>query len=139
MTKSKSRAIVIEDSVDSKVYNNTIVGYEEGIVVINSERTDAKGNTVVSKESEGVISQIQTFINVLNVNLEKLELNDEKIKEIESDINTILSQINSPKPKAGILSSCFESVRSVLENAAGSVIAGELLSKINDISYSLAN
>ena len=58
---------------------------------------------------------------------EKLVLNEEARNELKADIDTIESQINSPKPKHSIIREGIKSVRNILEGAAGSVLAAELL------------
>ncbi|KQB07046.1 hypothetical protein CGT94_17955 [Vibrio metoecus] len=138
MNQNKSRGIVIEGGSDNHAWGNTIVGCDEGIVIKDSPRSTANQNTVVSKESAIVISQIQTFVGTLNENIQALNLTEEQTQEIKSDIQAIKAQINSPKPKASILSPCFESIKHILENAAGSAIGTALVTNADKILAMLA-
>ena len=47
-----------------------------------------------------------------------------------SDIETIESQIKSPRPKSTIIKECLASIRTILEGAAGSMIAALLVQQI---------
>ncbi|MGR2870914.1 hypothetical protein [Vibrio vulnificus] len=138
MNQSKSRGIVIEGGCDNHAWGNTVIGYDEGVVIKDSPRSTANRNTVVSKESASVISQIQTFMDTLNENIQALNLTEEQTQEIQSDIQAIKAQINSPKPKASILSPCFESIKHILENAAGSTIGAALVTNADKILSMLA-
>lgn len=138
MKKSKSRGIVIEGGSDNHAWGNTIVGYDEGVVIIDSPKSTANRNTVISKESVSIITQIQTFVGTLNANVQTLNLTEEQTQEIQSDIQAIEAQINSPKPKASILSPCFESIKHILENATGSAIGAALVTNADKILNLLA-
>lgn len=50
--------------------------------------------------------------------------------EAEADAQTVIAQINSGKPKEGVVRDCLKSLRSILENAGGSVLASEVLPKL---------
>ncbi len=49
--------------------------------------------------------------------LSKLRLDFDAMAEVMADLKTIDAQLNSPKPKTGIIRECFRSILSVLENA----------------------
>ncbi len=46
------------------------------------------------------------------------EIQQEKREELKSDVSTIKSQLDSPKPKVGILSESLASVKNILESAS---------------------
>jgi hypothetical protein len=73
---------------------------------------------------------IRKFVFDLNDQLVKLKLDAETQAEAESDITTIESQIKSPHPKSTIINECLTSLRTILEGAAGSVIATLFLQQI---------
>lgn len=50
--------------------------------------------------------------------------------EAEADAQTVIAQITSGKPKEGVVRACLDSLRSILENAGGSVLASEVLPKL---------
>lgn len=138
MKEPKSRGIVIEGGGDNHAWGNTIVGFDEGVVIKNSPRSTANRNTVVSKESASLVTEIQTFITALNENLQNLSLSTEETQEVQSDIQTIQAQLESPKPKASIIAPCFESIKRILENAAGSAIGASLVANADKILALLA-
>ncbi|GGE88674.1 hypothetical protein [Pseudoalteromonas gelatinilytica] len=138
MKEPKSRGIVIEGGSDNHAWGNTVVGFDEGVVIKDSPRSTANRNTVVSKESASIVTEIQTFISTLNENIQKLELSDDQKKEVQSDIHAIEAQIESPKPKASIIAPCFESIKRILESAAGSAIGASLVANADKILALLA-
>lgn len=50
--------------------------------------------------------------------------------EAAGDANTVLAQLSSGRPKEGIVRASLESLRSILENAAGSWLADQVLPKL---------
>jgi hypothetical protein len=73
---------------------------------------------------------ILKFIADLKGKIAELKLDRDTQKEANSEIETIESQIRSPRPKSGIIKECLLTIRSILEGAAGNVIAGLLLQQI---------
>ena len=133
MSANKSQGIVIEDCENIYVGANDIKGYDEGIVSKNNKNAIFEKNNITSKESVETMMQVKAFIEELRSGLNSLQLKEEQTKEIQSDIETIEAQIQSPTPKVAILSACFKSVKNVLENAAGSVIATALIQNVDNI------
>ena len=58
-----------------------------------------------------------------------LGLEPELESELRCEIQTIESQLNSPKPKTGILKECFRSVRTILEGTTAAA-AGQFIVEI---------
>lgn len=73
---------------------------------------------------------IHKLISDLKSQLSELKLNAETQAEVESDIATIEAQIKSPRPKSTIIKESLLSLRTILESAAGSVIAALLMQQI---------
>jgi hypothetical protein len=90
-------------------------------------------STQVMNYSENDFKEMLNFIAELKNQLSELKLDPEPQAEIESDIATIETQIKSPRPKSIIVRECLTSLRTILENAAGSVIAALLLSHITTL------
>lgn len=57
--------------------------------------------------------------------LQDAPLPQEQKAEVIADLQTVESQINSPKPKGAIIQAGLSSIRTILEGAAGSVLATE--------------
>ncbi|WP_036109917.1 hypothetical protein [Lysobacter capsici] len=51
-------------------------------------------------------------------------------EEVRADAETVIAQVNSPKPKASIMSEAVKSLRAVLENAAGGVLSSDMLPRL---------
>ncbi|WFC43213.1 hypothetical protein [Pseudoxanthomonas sp. SE1] len=57
--------------------------------------------------------------------------------EAQADAQTVLAQINSGKPKEGVVRACLESLRSIMENATGTLLADEVKNKLAPYLVSL--
>lgn len=57
-------------------------------------------------------------------------LSQEARTQINIDIDTVEVQLKSPQPKEGVIHECMRSVRSILENAGGSLIASGVIAAI---------
>lgn len=90
--------------------------------------TISSSQTGTFKLSNG--GEIKDFLELLKQGLPKLELNNEDESEILSDISRLESQIESSRPKQGIIKESLLSVQRILEGAAGGVLAQQLLSYI---------
>jgi len=73
---------------------------------------------------------MRKLVSDLKNQLSELKLNAETQAEVESDIATIETQIKSPHPKHTIIKESLMSLRTILEGAAGSVIAALLMQQI---------
>jgi hypothetical protein len=79
------------------------------------------------------ITTIKEFLAKLSQSISALSLNEDDRTELEADVKTIQAQAQSPKPKAPIIREGLVSIRSILEKAAGSVIALELAKQIGPL------
>ena len=69
-------------------------------------------------------------IQALKESMGQLGLKPPQKSDIQAEIQTIEAQMSSSKPKVQIITESIESIRRILEGAAGSVLASSLLSKI---------
>lgn len=83
--------------------------------------------------NENKISAIEKFLGDLRKNTAELDLGKDLLSELEAEMSTIDAQINSPKPKSGILKATLLSIKTILEGAAGSVIASQLIEQLSSI------
>jgi hypothetical protein len=88
----------------------------------------AKQHMIVGGELD--IIQIRSFVEELKKALPDLPLIPGNEGEIDAEIKTIEAQLSSPKPKHAVLGHSLQTVRSVLEGCAGSLLANELLKRI---------
>jgi len=72
------------------------------------------------------LDQLRNFLASLKESSDQLRLSSQQAAELSADTATIESQVASPSPKSSILRECLQSIRRLLEGAAGSA-AGQLL------------
>lgn len=77
-----------------------------------------------------VSADLQALSALMSQILEHASQLGKAAAEAEADAQTIIAQINSGKPKEGVLRACLDSLRSILENAGGSVLASDVLPKL---------
>lgn len=77
------------------------------------------------------IEKILSFLKEIEDNLANIKISNEACLEIKTDIKTIKTQLESPNPKRGILVEALNSIRNILEGAAGSLIASGLLYQLS--------
>lgn len=75
-------------------------------------------------------NEFNNFIKLLKEQLPEITLSSEDESEITLDISTIESQIDSSRPKPGIMKECLLSIQRILEGAAGGVTAQQLATYI---------
>ena len=71
-------------------------------------------------------SELRTALNRIQNSIDELKLTPAAHNQLSVDIGTIEVQLSSPNPKSSIITECLQSVRTILENAAGSLIASGL-------------
>lgn len=89
------------------------------------QQASPSGSQKLSIENE--INEISKIISSLKDSVDQLNLPIAAKDELNSEIDTILSQSRSPKPKSGILRESLKTIRTILEGAAGNVIASGIL------------
>jgi hypothetical protein len=76
------------------------------------------------------IGKLQAFTRHFRENLPRLELSARDKAESEADLATLEAQAVSGRPKISIVRESLQSLRNILEGAAGSVVASDLLPKL---------
>lgn len=72
---------------------------------------------------DAAIDDLKGFIETFAASLTEAQLGGEVREELEAELSTLQAQANSPKPKPHIIVGTLQSIRGVLENAAGSALA----------------
>lgn len=107
------------------------------IYVENMQQSQIQQNTSQSSQSLRISienkSDIEDYIKLLRKHLEELALSREYESEMSAEIATIEAQIKSSRPKGGIIRESLLSIKNILEGAAGSVVAVELLKQLPNI------
>jgi hypothetical protein len=75
--------------------------------------------------------EIRAVLDEIKHTVESIGLTDQARQDIQSDIATALVQLSASRPKPSIITECLHSIRSILESAAGGVIAAPLIAKIS--------
>jgi hypothetical protein len=70
---------------------------------------------------------VREFLRQFDAQAAQLDLPSPAAEELAAEIATVKAQVQSPKPKTGIISACLTSARSILEHASGGVAAAGLL------------
>ncbi|MDH4206529.1 MAG: hypothetical protein OEV45_13470 [Desulfobacteraceae bacterium] len=73
------------------------------------------------------IKAVNEFITKLKSDVQSINISQNEKKEIDSEIRTLEAQIDSTKPKSGIIKESRQSIRRVLEGAGGGVATQVLL------------
>ena len=80
--------------------------------------------------SNDFISDLNSFVSNLNKKITDIDIDSEKKLELQADLKTIISQLNSPKPKISIIREALESLRSIIETGIGSAIGATLANQL---------
>lgn len=111
------------------------------INIHHMQNSQIQQGTVESTQSQHLESEtkndISEFVELMKTKLPDLRLEADDMAEIEADINTVQSQVSSSRPKKSILKECLSSIQRVLEGAAGSVAAQQLIPLIPPLIASL--
>lgn len=84
------------------------------------------------------LEALTELIRLLNSAKSTLPLESSIRAEYVAEIQTLESQASSPKPKTTILAESLKSIRTILEGAAGNVLASDLAQKIGAFLQSIS-
>lgn len=87
-------------------------------------------STQVVTICEERLEELKEIIQLLKDSVDQLGLSLLQKSDLQAEIHTIEAQMLSSKPKNKIITECLKSIRSILESAAGSILAANLLSRI---------
>jgi hypothetical protein len=107
-----------------------IKNYIHGTFDHSLVQVEAISSTQQVQTPEFDLAQITALIAALREALPRLALAETPSQELAADLQTLESQAQSPNPKRGIVHEALLSVRAVLENAGGSLLAAGLLQQI---------
>ena len=84
--------------------------------------------SLIDYKSKG--AELWTLLEQVKNSADDLRLSDAARTQLQADVRTVEVQLESPNPKPSIIIESLHSLRTIMENAAGSVIASALLPKI---------
>lgn len=128
----KARASAPTAGITYQVQNQTVIHNMQQSQI----QQGGMGTSQVFSHQSFDISQLNTLIDELKVAIDTLEIGSNERAELNADIATIEAQKSSPKPRISIIKEALRSIRSVLENAAGSGIGSAvpaLMEKLKDL------
>jgi len=73
---------------------------------------------------------IAEFVSKLRTSIDKLGLDQDSRKEVLAEIATTHSQAESPRPKRAVIVESMKTIRTIIEGAAGSVLATGFLAEL---------
>ena len=79
------------------------------------------------------LDEIASFVSDLSDQLGDLDVGTTELDELRSEIETLKAQVKSPRPKRTIIRESLESLRRILEGAAGGA-AGQLLIQLGKLA-----
>jgi hypothetical protein len=80
--------------------------------------------------TQSQITSLQEYVSTLRSKIPELGLRPDLASELDSDAATVEVQLASANPKRGIIKESLSSARTILEGAAGNLIASDLLGKL---------
>jgi len=122
----------IEDALSNPDQSSQYFPPVVNIISINHmEGSQIQQGTTQSTQTQSLDinnkNDIHDFIEMLKVKIPELNLDEDDKLEIEADMASVQSQLMSSRPKKNILNECIRSIQRVLEGAAGSVVAQQLI------------
>lgn len=93
---------------------------------------DSSGSQVIA-DGQVDYQKIDSVLEQILKRIDDLGLNHDQKGEISADVATIQAQVKSPKPKSAVAREALRSLRSILENAAASAAAAEILAKVKEL------
>ncbi|WP_186057545.1 hypothetical protein [Burkholderia gladioli] len=91
------------------------------------QATTASTQSLIVKEVD--VEAVSKLMQSLRQSLDDFTLNSDQRAEIEADITTVSAQAASPKPRFAVIKEAMHSMRSVLENAAGSAVGTAIVAE----------
>jgi hypothetical protein len=97
--------------------------------MVGSSIQQGSTNSVANINNQLSIADIQQFLAQAKSSVDGLEISDDAREELKNDLQTLDIQVGSKNPKTPIILESLKSVRTILEQAAGSLIAAGLLQR----------
>jgi len=96
---------------------------------------NTSNSTQVIIINENQIKEIKPILTAIEASLDKLDLSQDLRSDLDAELKTIQNQLKSSKPKRNIMSTCFQSIKDILIKAGAGVLANELASRIDSLSF----
>jgi hypothetical protein len=119
-----------KERAQGDTYN--IKNYIHGDISDSQIQIEAMSSTQI-KTIEFDIEQIKNLVTALESTVDALGLDDNGKQELKSDIATLEAQSASSNPKNSIIGESISSIRTILEGAAGNLVASGMLSQIGKL------
>ena len=131
----EQKGVVGEGMTFSKEERNVAgqVTYQITNNIGNMHNSQLQQHSSSSSQSISVATDIQALrvlISELRIAASDLPLKRTEHEEFAAELSTLESQAGSPKPKRVLISESLKSARTILEGAAGNILASDLIAKI---------
>jgi hypothetical protein len=83
------------------------------------------------------VDLVKEILGSLKDSLKEIGIEGEQRKQLLADIQTIEPQLSSPKPNTSIIREGMRSIRHILEQAAGNLIASDILQRMSELGSSI--
>jgi len=130
------------NEVEDKITNpqNSTEHFSQNVIIIeHMENSAIQQGTVDSNQvliiEQSKIPEIQTILEKISNSVEKLSLDGSDKDDLAAELETASSQLKVSKPKTVIIKECFKSIKGILEKAASSALAAELIEGLSHISF----
>ncbi len=80
-----------------------------------------------------VAADLRTFVASVEEQASRLGLDESRHAELVAELETIKAQLNSPRPKPGIVSACLSTVKNILEAATAQLVANPLAQTAQEV------
>ncbi|MEJ2800623.1 hypothetical protein WAE61_01990 [Comamonadaceae bacterium PP-2] len=84
------------------------------------------------------VEQAGKIVEAISSVMSALKLSEDLTKELQAELETLRVQLASPKPKTSVVKECLLSVKTILEGAAGNVVASGIALQIPAVIAALA-
>jgi hypothetical protein len=110
---------------DSRITHSVYVEHMHGSAI---QQGTAHSQITINFDAKSV--DFKSLIQEIKAKIPSLKLDSTTTDQLYSDVAAIESQVAAPTPKRSIIAESLSSVRAILENAAGNVIAAEFVQKL---------
>jgi hypothetical protein len=127
--KTKTDEVKVSPTTTIQATNYISIG-----TMVNSQIQQGSKKAKQTLEiSANDLKMLDKFIREYKKQVPKLGLRDSTRKRVEKNINAIQKQVSSKKPKINIVKGGLESLKTILEGAAGNLLAAKLMEQLPNI------
>ncbi|KOX99936.1 AbiTii domain-containing protein [Pseudomonas nunensis] len=101
--------------------------YHFGDVSGSQIQISSSGSTQTQQQATENPAALMTLIEFLHEAIERGQIESAQRDELQAEVATLRAQALSPKPKGTIIKETAKSIKSILENMAGGVLAAQAL------------